>query len=192
MAEPQHNNHAMPDHNTPNVIQPRKPRDYDHINATLAPHTVMTQMSMKKGIKEFGDPGVNAGLVELQQLHDRNVLEPQSAEGMTRDEKHAALHFLMFLKKKRSSRIKGGGCADGRKQCIHTKKEDASSTVAIEAVMLSCVIDAEEQRDVAFLDIPGAFMQVDMDEVVHMRLDGKMAELLVRIVDPTKHQKYVV
>ena len=111
---------------------------------------------------------------------------------MTRDEKRAALNYLMFLKKKRSGRIKGRGCADGRKQRIHTKKEDASSpTVAIEAVMLSCVIDAEERRHVAFLDIPGAFMQVDMDEVVHMRLEGKMTELLVRI-DPTKYQKYVV
>jgi hypothetical protein len=79
----------------------------------------------------------------------------------------------MFLKKKRSGRIKGRGCADGRKQRIHTKKEDASSpTVAIESVMLSCVIDAEEDRDVAIIDIPGAFMQVDMDEIVHMRLEG--------------------
>ena len=59
---------------------PRKPRDYDHVHATLA-HTVMTQMSMKKGIKEFGDAGVDAVLVELQQLHDRDVLEPQPAEG---------------------------------------------------------------------------------------------------------------
>ena len=141
----------------------------------------MTQMStMKKGIKEFGDAGVEA------------VLEPQSAEEMTRDEKHAALNYLMFLKKKRSGQIKGRGCSDGRKQRIHTKKEDASSpTVAIEAVMLSCVIDAEERHHMAFLNIPGAFMQVDMDEVVHMRLDGKMAELLVRI-DPAKYQKYMV
>jgi hypothetical protein len=34
--------------------------------------------------------------------------------------------------------------------------------------MISCIIDAKENRDVATLDIPGAFMQVDMDEIVHM------------------------
>jgi hypothetical protein len=28
------------------------------------------------------------------------------------------------------------------------------------------------------LDIPGAFMHADMDEIVHMQLDGPMAELL--------------
>ena len=175
---------SMKTHRSHKPRMPRKPRDYDHVHATLA-HTVMTQMSMKKGIKEFGYAGVDAVLAELQQLYDRDVLEPQSADEMTRDEKHAALNYLMFLKKKRCGRIKGRGCADGRKQRIHTKKEDASSpTVAIEAVMLSCVIDAEERRHVAFLDIPGAFMQANMDELVHMRLEGKMAELFVRI-DPS-------
>jgi hypothetical protein len=125
---------------------------------------------MKKGLKAFGEDGVEAVLVELQQLHDRKVLEPQDASKMTREERHASLNYLMFLKKKRSGKIKGRGCADGRKQRIHTKKEDASSpTVAIEAVMLSCVIDAEEERDVAIIDIPGAFMQVDMDEIQSTR-----------------------
>ena len=56
--------------------------------------------------------------------------------------------------------------------------------------MLSCVIDATEQRDVATVDIPGAFMQADMDELVHMRLEGTMAELLVRL-DPKFYRKYV-
>jgi hypothetical protein len=177
--------------NTPYGIDPVAPIDYNHMSATFA-HIAMTQMSMKKGIKEFGEAGVDAVLAELQQLHDRKVLEPQLANELSRDEKLASLHYLMFLKKKRCGRIKGRGCADGRKQRIHTKKEDASSpTVAIEAVMLSCVIDAEEERDVATVDIPGAFMQVDTDEIVRMRLHGKMAELLVHI-NPNMYQKYVV
>jgi hypothetical protein len=97
----------------------------------------------------------------------------------------------MFLKKKRNGTIKGRGCADGRKQRMHTTKEEASSpTVAIEAVMLSCVMDAMERRDVATVDIPGAFMQADMDDIVHMKLEGKMAELLVRI-DPQLYRKHV-
>jgi hypothetical protein len=87
--------------NTPYGIEPTAPRDYEHMFATLA-HTAMTQMSMKKGIKEFGKEGVDAVLVELQQLHDRNVLEPQNASQMTREEKRASLNYLMFLKKKRS------------------------------------------------------------------------------------------
>ena len=48
-----------------------------------------------------------------------------------------------------------------------------------------------EMSNVATLDIPGAFMQADMDEeVVHLRLHSKMAELLVQL-DPKIFQKYV-
>jgi hypothetical protein len=171
-------------------LRARKPRDYGHMHATLE-ETVMTQHSMKRGLKEFGDAGVDAVLKELQQLHDRKVLEPRSADHLTGDEKHAALQYLMFLKKKRNGIIKGRGCADGRKQRSYTPKEEASSpTVAIEAVMLSCVMDAMERRDVATVDIPGAFMQADMEDIVHMKLEGKMAELLVRI-DPQLYRKHV-
>lgn len=172
-------------------LRARKPRDYSHLHVILE-DTVMTQHSIKRGLKEFGEAGVDAVLKELQQLHDRKVLEPMDASQMSREEKRASLQYLMFLKKKRNGVIKGRGCADGRKQRVHTSKEEASSpTVAIEAVMLSCVIDALENRDVATVDIPGAFMQADMDEVVHMKLEGKMAELLVRI-DPKLYRRHVL
>jgi len=47
-----------------------------------------------------------------------------------------------------------------------------------------------EKRDVATIDLPGAFMQADMDEeVVHLCLHGKMAELVQ--LDPKLYQKYV-
>ena len=65
---------------------------------------------------------------------------------------------------------------------MYTTKEEASSpTVAIESILLSCVIDAEEGRHVATADIPSAFMQVDMDEMVHMRLEGTMVDLLLKV-----------
>jgi hypothetical protein len=167
---------------------PRCPRDYGHLHATLA-GIILSQHSMKQGIKIFGQDGVNAVQAELSQLHDRSALDPKDASLLTRAQKKAALEYLMFLKKKRCGRIKGRGCADGRKQREYTSKEDASSpTVSIEALMLSCVIDATEKRDIATVDIPGAFMQADMDELVHMRLEGTMAELLVKL-DPKFYRK---
>ncbi len=121
----------------------------------------MTQHSVKKGLKKFGDAGVNAVLKELQQLHDRKVLEPTKGPGeITSQERKDSLRYLMFLKEKRCGTIKGRGCADGRKQREHISKDETSSpTVAIKSVMLSCTIDAREHRDVATADIPGAFMQ---------------------------------
>ena len=98
----------------------------------------------------------------------------------------------MFLKQKWTGQIKGRGCADGRKQRRHTPKDDASSPmVATESVLLSCVIDAKERRDVATVDILGAFMQGDQDETVHMRLEGTLAKLLTKC-DPKLYRQYVV
>ena len=46
---------------------------------------------------------------------------------------------------------------------------------------MTAVIDAMENRTVAVVDIPGAFMQADMDPGVYMHIDGAMAELLMEI-----------
>ena len=64
--------------------------------------------------------------------------------------------------------------------------------MATEALFITCVLDALKRRDVATVDIPGAFMQVNMgEETVHMKIEGKMARILERI-DPTKYTKSVV
>jgi len=62
---------------------------------------------------------------------------------MTYDEKKKALRYLMFLKEKRDGTIKARGCSNGRSQCECTTKADTSSpTVSLEAMMMSCTIDA--------------------------------------------------
>ena len=66
-------------------LWPRRPRDYSQMHRTLE-NTVMTQHNMKKGIKLFGDAGIDAVLKELQQLHDRKALEPVNAKEMTTEE----------------------------------------------------------------------------------------------------------
>jgi hypothetical protein len=57
--------------------------------------------------------------------------------------------------------------------------------------MLSCTIDAHEGCNVATADIPGAFLQTDMEGNVHMMLVGKTAELLVRL-DPKMYRKHIM
>ena len=152
---------------------------------------IFAQVSMKKGLKLYGDRGEDAVQQELQQLHDRRVMMPVEADSLSYADKKKALEYLMFLKEKKTGKIKGRGCADGRKQRVYTAKEEASSpTVSIESIMLTSVIDALEGRHVATADIPGAFMQADMDEVVHMRLVGTMVDLLLRIAP--EYAKYVV
>jgi hypothetical protein len=53
--------------------------------------------------------------------------------------------------------------------------------------MLTCTIDAQEGRDAVTVDIPGAFMQVGMDDLVYMKIEGTMADMLCKI-DPAKYE----
>ena len=145
------------------------------------------QMSAKAGLKQFGEAGAEAITKELEQLMYRKVLKAKKADTLMRDQKKAALRYLMFLKMKRSGKIKGRGCTDGRKQRVYkTKEETSSPTISTEALFLTCIVDAMEGRDVATLDIPGAFMQADMDELVHLRIEGEIARLLIRVDEKYK------
>ena len=144
------------------------------------------QMPMKKGLKVFGNLGVEAVRKEMQQLHDRGVLKAVYKSDLTWDQVRKALGYLMYLKRKRCGKIKGRGCADGRPQRAYIDKEDSSSpTVSTDAVFYTAIIDAVERRHVVIADIPGAFMHSDMDPNVHMRLDGILAELLLEIAPET-------
>jgi hypothetical protein len=39
----------------------------------------MTQHSIKKGLQIFGEAGADAVVSEMQQLHNRSVIEPKKA-----------------------------------------------------------------------------------------------------------------
>ena len=101
--------------------------------------------------------------------------------------------MLMHIKMKKSGRLKGRGVADGRSQRHepdYDKDNAASPTVSNEAVILTGVIDAAEQRDVAMLDIPGAYLHARMKDYVLMLLDGTLAEMMVKVA-PEMCSKYV-
>jgi hypothetical protein len=72
-----------------------------------------------------------------------------------------------------------------------TSKEEASApTVATKSVMPSATIYAMGERYVTIVEIPGAFIQADIDEVVNIKFEGKIAEMLVRM-DLKIYRKYV-
>jgi hypothetical protein len=141
---------------------------------------VTAQMTAKAGLKYFGQDGADAIMVELEQLLYRKVMDRCKAGDLSKEQKKAALKYLMFLKPKRCGKIKGCGCANGRKQRLYkTKEESSSPTVSIEALFLTCMIDAMEDRYVVTCDIPGAFMHADIDELIHIKLEGELMDLLI-------------
>jgi hypothetical protein len=60
-------------------------------------------------------------------------------------------------------------------------------------VLLTSIIDANEGRDVAVVDIPNAFIQTRVSEEkdsVHLRIAGKVVEWLVQ-TSPEVYSDYV-
>ena len=89
--------------------------------------TLFTQYSVRKGIKLFEEAAIIVVKEELQQLESRKVMEPIDGTEMTWEENRVCLQYLMFLKQKRSGRIKGRGCADVQKQREFITKEESSA-----------------------------------------------------------------
>ena len=99
----------------------------------------------------------------------------------------------MFLKLKINEvTIKEREFADGRKQRDWISKEDTSSpTVSTAGLMISCMIDAMEGREVETADIPGAFLQTDYDRGdIHIKLEMAMVTLLEEI-DPKYYKDFI-
>ena len=91
----------------------------------------------------------------------------------------------MYLKRKRTGKVKACVCADGRPQreCI-TKEESSAPTVSTNDLILVCLIAAIQRRKVAVGDIAGAFLQSDYppDCEDYLRVEGLMVDILVQIV----------
>jgi hypothetical protein len=154
-------------------------------------HPTKKQYGLKAGLKRFGSHGDSAVTKELTQLHTLNCFLPLDPRTLTCDDHRNALTSLMFLTEKRTGEVKACACANGSVQRQHVAKEEAAApTVTLEAIFIQSTIYANEHRDVATCDIPGAFLQADNPDFVLMRLDGILAELMVKIA-PKLYRKYV-
>ena len=119
----------------------------------------------------------------------REAFWPLRYEDVTEEQEKDALEMLIFIKEKRNDTIKARVFADRGKQRKKYNNIDATSTtVSTEVVLISAVIDAYEERDVAVVDIPGAYLSANMNDDMFLIFRGTMAELMV--VDyPTLYRK---
>jgi hypothetical protein len=131
---------------------------------------------------------------EMKQLHFRNTFKPKHWRELNQVQRQTVLESHMFLKKKRDGKIKGRTVDGGNKQRDYISKEDASSpTVATESVLLSCIIDAEEERDGAVVDIPNAFVQTRVEkkkDMAFIKIQGILVDILVEIA-PDAYKSYI-
>ena len=119
----------------------------------------------------------------MKQLHFRNTFKPKHWRELTHTQRQKVLGSHIFIKEKRDGVIKGRSVAGGNKQRDYISKEDASSpTLATKVVLLSYIIDAEEERDVAVINIPNAFIQTrveDEKDMAFIKIRGVLVDILV-------------
>ena len=154
----------------------------------------LTQMSMKAGWKKWGKKADKAIYKEMAQLHHRNTFKPLHRKHMTAKQKSEILQSHAFLKLKRDGTLKACTVAQGNKQRDFISKEEASSpTVSTEAVLYTCIIDAQERRKVNTLDIPNAFITTvveDEDDMAIIEQVGYLVDVLLEI-DEDYYKDYV-
>ena len=98
----------------------------------------------------------------------------------------------MNIVEKRDGRVKAQAVADGSKERTQPgyKKEDGTSpTIAMDSIMITAAIEAHKRRNVATIDIPGAYLHVYNNKETLMLLKGHIAKLMVQ-VDPHIYQKF--
>ncbi len=155
----------------------------------------MTQLSLKAALKQWCEDAKAAVEAEAKQLHWCNSFRPVHWKDVDKERRKRILELHVFVKKKRTGQIKARKVAGGNKQRDFISKENASSpTVATESVLLTSLVDVQENRDIAIVDILNAFIQTvvenDEDKVV-MMIRGHMVDVLVKVA-PRVYGPYVL
>ena len=63
---------------------------------------------------------------------------------------------------------------------MYTKAETASPTVSLEASMMSLMIDALEEKDVATADVGGAFLHREMKDLLLLKVTGDSVDIMCK------------
>ena len=134
---------------------------------------ILSQISLGKGIKDFGNRAVDATTKEFSQLDDKGVLIPKHFTELGKEERDEA---------KRNGEIKGRTSVHGRKQrlCI-PPKDTASLIVSTESLFLSCLIDAVEKRSVATCGIVGVYLNTEMVDKIYIVIRQKIVDILLEV-----------
>ena len=70
------------------------------INTTMVTHYFLLKYVTKKGIKLFGERGVRSVWKDLEQLHDRKMIQPRLPIDLTAEHKIRSLSYIIFLEDK--------------------------------------------------------------------------------------------
>jgi hypothetical protein len=151
-------------------------------------------LSVDRALRQFGEKATESLMTELRGLDAKEVFKQVKLSGLSRKERRRIIRSKMFLKEKFLSsgdfdKLKARYVAGGHMQRKeeYDSDETSSPTVGLSSVYLVASIAAREGRHVASMDVGTAYLNADMKHKVVMRVEKKLAELLVQI-NPTKYQ----
>jgi len=141
-----------------------------------------------KAIRLFGRQAMEAMAKEMLQLHDQGVFQPVKSKKLSFKQLKSIIRSKMFLKEKYLSsgefdKLKARLVAGGHMQdkTLYSKTSIASPTPTQQSVFSIASVAAAEHRKVVTADIPGAYLNADMEgEEVLVRLNRLEAGILCK------------
>ena len=119
----------------------------------------MTQIPLKECLDKWCKKVGGAVHSEINQLHIRYRFILLHRKDLTEEQSNTILDYQLCLKEKRYGTLNISTVSGGNNQRYFISKEDAiSTTISNESVLIICIVDAEEQRDVTTVYIPNAFI----------------------------------
>ena len=102
---------------------------------------------------------------------------------------------INLIKVKRDSSLKGRTCANGSQQKRYLKEDESisSPTLSVDALLLTLVVDAYENRTVATFDVPGAYLHALMPDgkTILLKMRGIFVDIMCDInKEYKKHVRY--
>jgi hypothetical protein len=161
------------------------------LSSKFAMDKLLMQLSSKNAIAQMPDPAIEALVKEMFQLDQRGIFEPTSepwditSSGFVKNQ-----FYPSGLFKKCKGRFVAGGHMQDRSNIL---PEDYSApTVKTQSVFMCSAINATENRYVATLDVPGAFLNADANpnNPVNMKIDALHASILCAI-NPEKYKPFL-
>ena len=67
-------------------------------------------------------------------------------------------------------------CRLNKKREFIPKEKAASPTVMLESILITATVEVMEEREVTVMDLPGAFLRVENEREVLMKMEGKFAD----------------
>ena len=145
-------------------------------------------MTIREGIKRKGEDAVRSVAEEMIKLHDRDTFEGVHISDLTLEQIKGILPSKTFLKEKYLSsgeyeRTRGRLVGGGHRQDKEIYENNHSPTVATQSVFMLAAIAAGEQKAIATVDFPSAFLNCELPEEyppIYMRLGVFESMVLVQ------------